>query len=44
MLATGNGAIVLLVTIHWLKEKNEEIKVFPFPSVRKTRALLRVLK
>jgi len=42
--SAGNGAIVLSVTIHWLREKNEEIKVLPFASVRKTSVLLRVLK
>ena len=31
--------IVLSVIIHWLKEKNEEIKVLPFASVRKTSLL-----
>ena len=36
--------IVLSVTIYWLKEKNEEIKVLPFASVRKTSPLLRVSK
>ena len=30
---------VLSVTIDWLKEKNEEIKVLPLASVRKTSLL-----
>ena len=36
--------IVLSVTIHWLKEKNEEIKMLPLASVRKTSPLLSVSK